>query len=875
MDAADIRKSMFYMSYIVSAVLVLLYFSGNQIGYDPITYYVRPSTVEIFAVLFVLAVWFVFVMLGKRGIGEEGKQQPGFVSTMVLLLFVYFSTFISLYYLENTVNKYYLVIFLFSLIPFYTVQDFKRRKKPRRRMARVRQKKSIPQDFVYFAALAFSGYLILTDSLTIVYLSAFVLILTLLSASGKNYEYSRNSYISARIVLPYAISYLIVEYYTLYDVIDRSGILLLAMVTLAVLVFTGLLIFFRRRKGVYTLSMLLLFLFGSLGILDITSFYNSNPMTLLVVITVVAWLLSLAGKATIEDNRNIGNSFKIFSGRSTLYIPVVLIALYGYFRFFQFPIITDPSPALNLNWLSTAFSSTMNYAITQTIGITAILLLSLAAVAVVVGSRKMNPVLFMLLLVLFGYGFYTIISYKVPGIWEISSLYTNLIVVIVTIAVFYEPSFRFMRSYSSKISRRFSISYQVGTARYLRGRFDVDTTVDKKKNKDYLGAGGFAYVFKGKDILNNQDVVVKVPRVFDEESKTDRERKQHLQESIRQLYAESKILSQIEYPGIVRLVDYFKEGDQHYLVEEFADGKNMSHILGDSVRNGTPLDEPTTIKVALSLLFSLNYLHLHEIYHRDLNPGNIVLSKLGPKIIDFGTSKNLSLRVSTAFFTHSQRIGVPCYHPPELDLEDKIMISPSYDTYSVGALICSMLTGKFLDNTEMKKNYGYEFITDEYLQREIRPRASDWFFRIISKTLTYKAEDRYQSAFEMIADIMGIGGNFIVTDTGQIYPLEREAHYDIAMNKDLGVPELGSNLIRSKRIDVFEDVKGNPITVAQISYDQNDNMFKLQSTGRRNFYMKALGAYPERRNEIFLVPRLIYSFRQDLRNGSFSFYSVR
>lgn len=875
MDAADIRKSLFYLSYAVTAILVLLYLSGYTIGYNPLTYYVPSSTVQLFAILFVMAIWFVFVVLGKRGLGDDTRNSTSMTATATLLLFVYFSTLISFIYLQASVSKYYVLMFLISLVPLYTIQDFRRRDKNKKKKLRRRVRRNTLKDIVVFLTVGITGYLIVTGTLDLLYLSLSVLVLSVMAIAGRSLSYSRNSYTSLRIVLPYVVAYLIFEYYTLSAVIDRNGIVLLGIVTFAVLVVTAFLAFFRRRKGVYGLSMLLLFIFGALGILNIITYYKSYPMTLLVLLTAVAWILSLSGRSTIEDDRNIGNSFKLSSSSAYYYGPVLLVALFGYFRYFQFPVFDEKSISYSLSWLTSTFSTTLHYAVTQTLGITSILLLGLAAVAVVVGSKRMNAVLYVVLILLFIEGLAAIVSVKIPGVWDIPQLYSNLIVTVVTVLVFYEPSFRFMRSYSSRISRRFSISYQVGTARYLRGRFDVDTTVDKKKNKDYLGAGGFAYVFKGRDILTSQDVVIKVPRVFDEESKTDKEKKAHLQESIRQLYAESKILSQVDYPGIVRLVDYFKEGDQHYLVEEYADGKNMSHILGDNVRNGTPLDEPTTIKVALSLLFSLNYLHLHEIYHRDLNPGNIVLSKAGPKIIDFGTSKNLSLRVSTAFFTHSQRIGVPCYHPPELDLEDRILISPSYDTYSVGALICSMLSGKFLDNTEMKKNYGYEFITDEYLQKEIRPIASDWFYRVISKTLSYKTEDRYQSAFEMIADIMGISGTFLVSDAGHIYPLERESRYDIVLDSGLNPPELGANLIRTRRIGLYDDGKNSQSPVGQIGYVKSDNMFRMKAAGRKSFYMKALGAYPEKRAEIVLVPRLIYSFRQDLRNGSFSFYTVR
>lgn len=879
MDAGDIRKALFYTAYVITTILVLLYLSGYTIGYNPLTYYFPSATVQLFAITLVSAVWFAYVLLGRSGSGEENRQPNSSSVTITLVFFVYISTFLSIYYLQNTVHRYYEVLFLGALIPLYTIQDFRRKNKLSGKGAGKRARRNIIQDIVVLLAVTGTGYLIIempvAKPLMYVYLAASVLLLSVMAVAGRNYDYSRNSYMSLRIVIPYAAVYLIYQYYTFYNVLNNSGIVLLGIVTLAVLLIAGFLVVFRRRKGIYAVSMFLLFVFGVLGIFNIIAFYKSYATTLLILISVIAWFVYLSGRSVIEDSGNIWSSFKVFNRGAIYFVPVFAVSLIGFLNLFQFPFTKHFIADYNLSWFYSTVNSTINYILHQTLGITSILFVALSSVAVSIGSKKMNVLLYLILGFFFVLGLFYLVSLKVAGVWDIPDVYENFIVIVVTVIVFYEPTFRFMRSYSNKISRRYSLSYQMGAAKYLRGRFDVDTTVDKKKNKDYLGAGGFAYVFKGRDILNNQSVVVKMPRVFDEESKTEKERRQQLQEAVRQLYEESKILGQIDYPGIVKLVDYFKEGDHHYLVEEFADGKNLSHILGDNVRNGTPLDEPTTLKVALSLLFSVNYLHLHEIYHRDLNPGNIVLSKDGPKIIDFGTSKILSNRASTAFFTHSQRIGVPCYHPPELDIDDVIMISASYDTYSVGAVICSMLTGKFLDNSEMKRNYGYEFINEEYLQREIRPLASDWFFKIISRTLAYKSEDRYQSAFEMIADIMGITGNYIVTDLGHIFPLERDGHYDLVSNSAVSVPELGSNLIRSKRIELFDESRNSQSPLGRISYANSENMYRLQASGRKNFYLKTIGAYPDKRNDILLVPRLLYGFRQDLSTGSFSFYSIR
>ncbi|MCL5665885.1 MAG: serine/threonine protein kinase [Candidatus Thermoplasmatota archaeon] len=874
MDRGSIRKTLFYAAFIFVVAVILLYISGYYTGFNPLSYFVPYSLVITASIILVFSVWFVLILVGNRRYPDENKAKPSTGSLLMLVFFMFVTSFVSIYYVISKIGRPWDLTVLIPLVPLYTYSDFRRRKTKLRKNARKKDPRNPVQDIVSILMAGSLGFFIYMGKPFILYIALLLAALSFMSMAGKSRTYSSFRYMSSRIVIPFSAAFMLTDFSLYYGAIKSSGILLVPIVIIAFLISSAIIVTFRRRPLFYYLGMLLMFATSVLGILDLMRYYSSYPMSFLTLTGVVAYILALSGDDAMDDNHNIANSFRLFKNSSVYFSAVLVVVLFGLLYFFRFFDI-NVRGSDGLAYVSAYLSNSFRYTILDTLGTTALLIMALLAVSVLIGSRKINVILFALMILLFGYGLYSAVSLKDPGVWDINSIYAISITVIVGAAVFYEPSFRFMRSYSSRISRKYSISYQMGTARYLRGRFDVDTTVDKSKNKDFLGAGGFAYVFKGKDTLTNRDVVIKVPRVFDEESKTERERKLHMQESVRQLYEESKILSQISYPGIVGLVDYFKEGDQYYLVEEYADGKNMSSYLGDNIKNGTPLDEANSIRLALSLLFSVNYMHMHEIYHRDLNPGNIVLTKSGPKIIDFGTSKNLSMRVSTAFFTHSQRIGVPCYHPPELDIEDKINISAAYDTYSVGALICSMLTGQFLDSSEMKKNYGYEYITEDYLQREIRPRASDWFYRIISKTLSFKADDRYQSAFEMIADIMGLKGNYIVTDMGFIYPMEHGSSYDVILSSEYKVPHVGSNVVRTKTVELYENGKFNNVSVGKIGVIGMENNFKLETTGKRAFYIKAIGSYPEKRNEVTLVPRVIYSFRQDLRYANFSFYTVR
>ena len=489
-----------------------------------------------------------------------------------------------------------------------------------------------------------------------------------------------------------------------------------------------------------------------------------------------------------------------------------------------------------------------------------------------IGNGAGNAILFPASFFLFFWGLLSILSISYPGLWEPDFTESLVIALIISVVILYEPTFRIARSFTPRVPISLSISHQMGSSQYLHARYDVNLEKNKKKNKDLLGAGGFAYVFKGRDIIEDRDVVIKTPRVYDEESKGERERRELLQDAIRQLNSESKILSSLRYPGIVGFIESFKENNEFFLVEEFADGKNLSRFLGDSIRPGEKWAEKDILDFATKLLLSLNYMHMHEVYHRDLNPGNVVMSDSFPKIIDFGTSKTLLGRVSKSFFSHSQRVGVPCYHPPELDVDQRIPASASYDTYSLGALMCSMITGKFLDDEEMRRKYGVPFISAKYLTDEIEGRVSPRMFKTIKKTVSYNPEDRYQSAFEMISDLYDLKGEFIVTDLGHLYALNQDSKFRILLDPELRPP--GGIMKADSTGDILlrENTRNGVVVAGAISFRESDGGYAVSAYQRRSTFRKKVGSLPEKNLVLTLEENYTYSLNSDFTGGTFSYF---
>ncbi len=139
-----------------------------------------------------------------------------------------------------------------------------------------------------------------------------------------------------------------------------------------------------------------------------------------------------------------------------------------------------------------------------------------------------------------------------------------------------------------------------------------------------LGAGGMGEVYRARDTRLGRDVAVKVlpAHITDSEA---RER----------FHREARAIAALQHPNICTLYDVGEAGDgQTFLVLELLDGQTLQQRL----REG-PLDVALMIDVSIAIADALHVAHQAGIIHRDIKPGNILLTERGPKILDFGLAK--------------------------------------------------------------------------------------------------------------------------------------------------------------------------------------------------------------------------------------------
>ncbi|MEA3338382.1 MAG: serine/threonine-protein kinase [Chloroflexota bacterium] len=205
---------------------------------------------------------------------------------------------------------------------------------------------------------------------------------------------------------------------------------------------------------------------------------------------------------------------------------------------------------------------------------------------------------------------------------------------------------------------------------------------------------------------------------------------------------EANILATLNHPGVVRVYDYFSEGERNYIVMEYIDGKNLEEVLAET--DGF-LSEAQVVQWTIQVCEVLNYLHNHEpqpIIFRDLKPSNIMLESRGDvRLVDFGIAK---------VFQSGQQgtmIGTEGYTPPE---QYRGVAEPRVDIYALGATMHHLLSKQ---DPQLEPPFSFH----ERPIHEKNPLASRELVDVIDRALDYEINNRYGSAAEMQRALMGLG----------------------------------------------------------------------------------------------------------------------
>jgi len=205
---------------------------------------------------------------------------------------------------------------------------------------------------------------------------------------------------------------------------------------------------------------------------------------------------------------------------------------------------------------------------------------------------------------------------------------------------------------------------------------------------------------------------------------------------------EAKTLGRVgNHPQIPRLLDYFEDREQFYLIQEFVKGNNLQQ----EVKKIGVLNEAKARQVLKEVLIILRDIHAQKVIHRDIKPANIIRREIDDKLvlIDFGVVKNQVNSVGaagnqTAFTAFA--VGTPGFAPPE-----QLAMRPVYssDVYALGVTCMYLMTGKAPKNMDCDPITG-EIDWFKYAQ------VSDSFAEILTTMLEVAVKNRYKTAEEAL-----------------------------------------------------------------------------------------------------------------------------
>ncbi|MEW6969539.1 Stk1 family PASTA domain-containing Ser/Thr kinase [Trueperella pyogenes] len=271
---------------------------------------------------------------------------------------------------------------------------------------------------------------------------------------------------------------------------------------------------------------------------------------------------------------------------------------------------------------------------------------------------------------------------------------------------------------------------------------------DRYEVGDLIGRGGMAQVHLGYDTRLSRTVAVKVLR-------TD-----HAQDPtfIARFRREAQSAAALNHPSIVAVYDTGEETvtseagrtlSLPYIVMEYVKGRTVSQLLS----NGDALPIEEAVQIVVGILSALEYSHREGIVHRDIKPGNIMLTPDGKvKVMDFGIARAIADSSATMTQTNSV-VGTAQYLSPEQARGE--VVDARSDLYSTGCVLFELLTGQPPFRGDSAVAVAYQHVSQlPPAPTSIAPDIPEALDRVVTKSLAKRREDRYQSAAQMRADLL-------------------------------------------------------------------------------------------------------------------------
>ena len=272
---------------------------------------------------------------------------------------------------------------------------------------------------------------------------------------------------------------------------------------------------------------------------------------------------------------------------------------------------------------------------------------------------------------------------------------------------------------------------------------------------EMIGTGGMADVYIGDDTRLNRKVAIKVLR-------RDLARDPSF---VARFKKEALAAGGLNHPGIVAVYDSGDENDSPYIVMELISGQTLRQVMQQGL-----IPQSRALEIIEGILQALEYSHKESIVHRDIKPGNIMITDSGDiKVMDFGIARATDDIGATMTNTWNV-IGTAQYLSPEQATGE--LADGRSDLYSLGCLMYELLTGRPPFTGDTPVSIAYQHVSSPITPAsQVKPGLSTDIDRMLEVVLSKDPNNRYQDASAMLADLQRvIKGEPVTTKIQKIFP---------------------------------------------------------------------------------------------------------
>lgn len=265
---------------------------------------------------------------------------------------------------------------------------------------------------------------------------------------------------------------------------------------------------------------------------------------------------------------------------------------------------------------------------------------------------------------------------------------------------------------------------------FTEGQLVGHYTIQKR-----LGSGGMAVVYQALDTKLERTVALKVMHQGFQDDP----------DLLARFKREAKVIARLDHPNIVPIYDFDEHDGQPYLVMKLINGQSLKWHMRKRVLE---LNEIATI--CTKIASALTYAHTEGVLHRDVKPGNVMLTEDGiPYLTDFGLARIAAQGESS--LSAGMIVGTPHYISPE-QASGEIEIGPAADVYALGIMLYEMVVGRVPFAAESTHAVIHDQIyTPPPLPSEINPEIPTEVELVLLKALEKNPADRHTTPDDMLA----------------------------------------------------------------------------------------------------------------------------